>query len=432
MKTDRFLLEELQKIHAVLKQNLSEAQNELDSSLHFKYEDLNLLELLNHINCEKIFYFKSKYTDFTYLGLGHSQTIKARDLDSFLERHPQHFLVAPFLFEQDPLESVFILPEWIFVSQSTKTDLIINKSYEYKNFSSPNLFFSPQFDLNLYDPFIPPWQSYEEFPEHDEWIKIIAACDTLFEKDQLEKIVLSRKKIFDYDSPIDPIAFFKAVMKHNNQALGSYSIFHQISFGEAFISLTPEKLFSLKDNLFESIALAASAPRGIDEAEDRRFEELLVSSEKLIREHNLVTEEIVRKITPLSESLTLGPLQTMKLPYIQHRSIQMSAKLHSPISALDLVTLLHPTPAVGGLPWDQARMKIAELEPYERGYYAAPIGVVNYHLTELAVGIRSAFIEQSRLTLFGGAGIVKGSTADEEWNETGVKMNPFLKVVNHE
>jgi len=41
-------------------------------------------------------------------------------------------------------------------------------------------------------------------------------------------------------------------------------------------------------------------------------------------------------------------------------------------------------------------------------------------------------IQSDKITLFGGAGIVKGSVAEEEWIETGTKMNPFLKVVNNE
>ena len=178
--------------------------------------------------------------------------------------------------------------------------------------------------------------------------------------------------------------------------------------------------------------MAASAPRGKTPEEDQAFEKLLVSSDKLTREHNLVTEEILKKIKPLSNSIEVAALQTMKLPYIQHRSVPIKAVLKEKYNPLDLVTLLHPTPAVGGLPWDKAKIKIGELEPYKREYYAAPIGVISSQYSELAVGIRCALIEGATLTLYGGAGIVKGSVAEEEWNETGVKMNPFLKVVNNE
>jgi menaquinone-specific isochorismate synthase len=429
MKTDRFLNEELQNIHGQLKKHLVDKN---EDSPFFIFDEINLNELINHISCEKIFFFKSKYENFTYLGLGHSQTIKAQDLAEYITQNPSHILVASFLFEEDPNASEFILPEWIFVTKNGTTELSIHQSLEYKNFSSPNLFFNLNFDLNLYDPIMPLWKSYEEFTEHDQWAAMIKKCDLLFLAQELEKVVLSRKKIFDYNDPIEPIVFFNAVMAKNNNANSSYAIFYQMAFDKAFISLTPEKLFSLADNNFESIALAASAPRGATPEEDQAFEKLLNSSDKLTREHNLVTTEILRKIKPLASSVTVSELQTMKLAYIQHRSVPITAQLLSNIMPLDLVHLLHPTPAVGGLPWDKARVKIRELEPYARKSYAAPIGVISKHYSELAVGIRAALVEGARISIFGGAGIVDGSIAEEEWTETGIKMNPFLKVVNHE
>ncbi|MDO9181065.1 MAG: isochorismate synthase [Bacteriovorax sp.] len=433
MKTDQFLLEELQHISKKIKGHSKELLNkDTAHTLTFQYEEIDFTELLNHVLCEKIFFFKSKYKNLSFLGLGQSQIIKASELSEYLVANPQNFLIATFLFEQDPNAAEFSLPEWSFLTQNGKTQLNIYPSFEYKNISLPNLFFNQNFDLELYDPTLAPWTTYNELPEHDQWEKMIAKCDELFDQKKIQKIVLSRKKIFEYDDPISPIAFFKAILSANNNANSSYAIFNQINFEKAFISLTPEKLFSLENQHFESIALAASAPRGKTIAEDESFEQLLNSSDKLAREHSLVTEEIIKKITPMAVSLTVFELQTMKLPYIQHRSIPIHALMHPNITALELTKTLHPTPAVGGMPTALACKKFLELEPYARQSYAAPIGVVSLKYSELAVGIRSALIENNKLTIFGGAGIVKGSFAEDEWIETGIKMNPFLKVINHE
>ena len=427
MNTDRFLIEELQKINSELKKHLIEKNGE---PLFFDFDEIDLVELLNHVNCEKIFYFKSKYGSFSFLGLGQSHEIKASELEKYVLDNPQHFLIAAFMFEENPMNASFILPEWIFVNEEGKTKLSIHPSNAYQTYSSPNLFFNNNFDLFNYDPEINSWKSYEELPEHDQWEKIIKKANHLFETHELEKIVLSRKKIFEYVEPIGTIAFFKAVFNQNNFAQSTYAIFYQTDFDKAFISLTPEKLFSIRHNQFESISLAASAPRGLTPEEDQLYETQLNTSDKLTREHNFVTKEILKKITPLSKSISTSNLEVMKLTYIQHRSIPIRAVLQPNTSALELVCALHPTPAVGGLPWEKAKIQIAALEPYSRDAYAAPIGVISGNYTELAVGIRSALIEGSKLTLFGGAGIVKGSIAEEEWIETGIKMNPFLKVVN--
>ncbi len=430
MKTDQFLHIELPLIHTELRNHFNIDNSRIDH-FTFDYDFIDLLELLNHICCEKIFYFKSKYKDFSFLGLGVSQTINGSDLNQYLTHHPDSYLTTSFSFEENPMTAEFTLPEWTFITQNGKTKLHVQKSFEYKNFSAPNLFFNLNFDLNHYDPFIPPWTSYEELPEHDQWTSMIDECNSALECGELLKIVMSRKKIFEYSEPIEPIAFFKSLIDKNSKN-NSYQIFSQTFFGSAFLSITPEQLFSIQDNIFESISLAGSAARGKTPEDDQILEDYLKTSDKLIREHKVVTDEITKLLTPLSQKLMVYPLEIMKLPYIQHRAAHINALLKEHIKPLELIHLLHPTPAVGGLPWSIAKNKIAELEPYKRGSYAAPIGVISARYSELAVGIRSAIIEREKLTIFGGAGIVKGSTPEEEWVETGVKMNPFLQVVNHE
>ena len=432
MKTNQFLASELKNIHSQIKKTLN-------SSLELSFSEIDLLDLINHVNCEEIFYFKSKYNAFTLLGLGRSKTIKAQKLNDYILNHPHVFLTAALLFEESPDKAEYYLPEWTFINSPKRKDeseietkLFINKNEIDQTFSLPNVFFHQDFDLYLYDPFIPPWTSFEELPEHDQWEKMIAQCDELFSSQTLNKIALSRKKIFQYEEPISPIAFFNQVMKKNNNAIDTYSFFHQETFDRAFISMSPEKLFSINECTFETIALAASAPRGKNEFEDQEFEKLLKNSDKLIREQQIVIDEIIKRIEPVASHIQVSELQTMKLPYIQHRATPISATVLKNTDPINFIQQLHPTPAVGGFPRIESEKQIQKIEPYSRGYYAAPFGVLNAHYSELAVGIRCAFIEGNLLTIIGGAGIVEGSIAEEEWIETGTKMNPYLRVINNE
>ena len=432
MKTDQFLSLELKTIYGELKKTMN-------SSLEFSYSEIDLPGLINHVNCEEIFYFKSKYHEFSLLGLGQAKTIKAQDLNHFLTAHPHFYLTAALLFEESPNQAEYHLPEWTFINAPKKKDeseiqtkLTIHKKETDNSFTLPNLLFHQDFDLYLYDPFIPPWTSFEELPEHDQWEHIIDQCHDLFSSKTLNKIALSRKKLFTYEEPLSPIAFFNQVMKKNNNGKETYSFFHQETFDRAFISMSPEKLFSIFDDKFETIALAASAPRGKNESEDQEFENQLKNSDKLIREQQIVIDEIVTRIKPIVSHILVSELQTMKLPYIQHRATPISASVTKNTDPITFIQLLHPTPAVGGFPRAEAEKQIQKLEPYTRDYYAAPFGVLNAHYSELAVGIRCAVIKGNILTIIGGAGIVEGSVADEEWIETGTKMNPYLRVISNE
>ena len=176
--------------------------------------------------------------------------------------------------------------------------------------------------------------------------------------------------------------------------------------------------------------MAGSTPRGKDSKEDDRLENELIHSDKLIREHDFVTKSITECLTPLIENLKVDPLITMKLPYIQHRQAKISGLLKESTTIEELIELLHPTPAVGGIPHKKSQEKILEIENAKRLQYAAPIGIISKDLSEIVVGIRSAVIQDKSITIYGGAGIIEGSTAEEEWDETGAKMQPFIKVIN--
>ena len=90
---------------------------------------------------------------------------------------------------------------------------------------------------------------------------------------------------------------------------------------------------------------------------------------------------------------------------------------------------LHPTPAVGGCPTDTAVQRIRDWEGFDRGWYAAPFGVIGRDVVELAVAIRSACVKEKRLSLFSGAGIVSGSTPDQEWDEIENKIVDFIRIL---
>ena len=94
----------------------------------------------------------------------------------------------------------------------------------------------------------------------------------------------------------------------------------------------------------------------------------------------------------------------------------------------EIIHKLHPTPAVGGYPKKQALEAIEEIEPFERGWYAAPVGWVGYDRAEFAVAIRSSLIVKNKVALFAGAGIVSGSQPEAEWEELENKIRNFRQI----
>jgi menaquinone-specific isochorismate synthase len=97
-------------------------------------------------------------------------------------------------------------------------------------------------------------------------------------------------------------------------------------------------------------------------------------------------------------------------------------------SVLELVAALHPTPAVGGVPRDDALALIAALEPGPRGSWAGPLGWIDAAGDgDWVVGLRSATLSGATATVWAGAGIVAASDPEAEQAEVAVKLAPVLE-----
>ena len=100
---------------------------------------------------------------------------------------------------------------------------------------------------------------------------------------------------------------------------------------------------------------------------------------------------------------------------------------------------LHPTPAVCGRPQADAYEFLQRHEPFDRGFYAGPFGVLSSSSAEFVVGIRSALVTPPEATpaaaptrrvyLYAGVGVVHGSDADAEWRELNLKIGQFRRVL---
>jgi menaquinone-specific isochorismate synthase len=196
---------------------------------------------------------------------------------------------------------------------------------------------------------------------------------------------------------------------------------------QSFFGATPERLVSVRGRTVETGALAGTTGRGETPAEDEWLARELMESEKNVHEHDLVAETIGHQLDPFAASVATGERRVRRLATVQHLWTPITAELDRDYHVLDLVEALHPTPAVGGLPPDEALSTIRETEPFDRGWYAAPVGWIDAAgYGTFAVALRSAVAAERRVTLFAGVGIVADSDPDREWDEVQLKYRPIL------
>ncbi|MFA6960206.1 MAG: isochorismate synthase [Opitutaceae bacterium] len=244
----------------------------------------------------------------------------------------------------------------------------------------------------------------------------------------VKKIVLARAQDMHADAPLHPLRLLNGLRERFPEC---YSFSVANGRGQSFIGASPERLVRVSKGMLETEALAGSSRRGIGASEDAALGAGLLGSEKDLREHRHVLDSIVRRLEPLGITPQFPAEPVLrKLANVQHLHTPVTAALPTGIHLLDALACLHPTPAVGGTPRDEAVARIRGLEGFPRGLYAGAIGWMNARGGgEFLVGIRSALVEGNTARVYAGAGIVAGSDPEREYVETELKFRAMREAL---
>jgi len=268
-------------------------------------------------------------------------------------------------------------------------------------------------------------------PDKEVWNVMVRAALESFDSSDLEKLVLARQTLFEFSSPLNALQLLQKLKTATPDCYHyCFQFGDTVSNSVAFIGASPERLYERFGQNIRSEAVAGTRPRGRSSEADEVIGRELLSSEKERREHQYVVRSVKEALEQLGCSVSSDDkVFLLKLARLQHLITQFEGELSEGITDADILATMHPTPAVGGYPTDLAIDKIAALEPFDRGWYAGPVGWVGRSAAEFAVGIRSGLVDRNKLLLYAGAGIVKGSNLESEWNEIENKLNSFTKVL---
>lgn len=197
------------------------------------------------------------------------------------------------------------------------------------------------------------------------------------------------------------------------------------------VGATPELLARVDGAHVETVALAGTAARGRDPAEDEALGAALLASAKDRREHALVADAVRAALAARCATVEAPPAPSLRrLPRVQHLETRFTGTLRPAGGLLDLAAGLHPTPAVAGAPRGAALAWLRRHEPLARGWYAGAVGWLDAQGDgALAVAIRSALLQGDRAFTFAGAGVVAGSDPAAEWDETALKLETLGRAL---
>jgi isochorismate synthase len=255
---------------------------------------------------------------------------------------------------------------------------------------------------------------------------------------ELKKIVLSRKE--EIDSQTDAFVLFERLREKYPMAF-VYLWFHP-KVG-MWAGASPETLVEAKGNQITTMSLAGT----------RKFQENIPVSwdQKEIEEQQIVTDYIANRLEKITSHLSVSETKNQRAGSLLHLCSLIKGRMNSTVNIGDVITNLHPTPAISGFPTEAAKSFILKEEQYDRAFYTGYLGELNIQEetsrnrnrknqensayrtvrthSDLYVNLRCMQLTDDKRILYIGGGITKDSNAISEWEETCAKSQIMKRVL---
>lgn len=264
----------------------------------------------------------------------------------------------------------------------------------------------------------------EHIPDKQAWKSMIIRALQAIDQGHLDKVVLARKSNLKLNQALKPIEIIKESQKVNHNC---YQFMLALSEHKGFIGATPERLFYRDEKSLQTEALAGTVSAGKTFAEKEQLADWLLNDEKNQHENMLVVNDICQRLDGKLKWISVVESEVLSLRKVQHLCRKIKGELYE-IDDANCLAWLQPTAAVAGFPREKALQFIKENEPFERQWYAGSMGYLSEKQSEFIVTLRSAFINGDTISLYAGAGIVKGSDPEHEWFEIETKADVLKSV----
>lgn len=248
----------------------------------------------------------------------------------------------------------------------------------------------------------------------DSYAKAFRSYHDAVASGRFHKLVLARKRRMATACDT-PLAQFEAACRRYPRMM--IMLFSTPQSGTWLIS-SPEVLLESNREGLHTIALAGTMPYAEGYAE---------WNEKNKAEQHIVEQYIADTIAPLAHSIVKDGPYTMRAGNLQHLRSDFRFQMNGGVG--QLIARLHPTPAVCGLPKQEAQRFIIENEGMERRYYSGFAGPVTKDSMHLFVSLRCAELFSDHAVLYAGGGIMPDSQCESEWKETESKMQTIGHVL---
>ena len=320
------------------------------------------------------------------------------------------------------LESMTFSPNDDSIYGGFRFDGLGEISEEWKIFGK-HYFFRPEIEMKFQSPgFVPPptskqiksgpiWDEVNQ--EHFTYTSSVQKSLKEIRVKRLEKVVISARVTGSFDWHSDE--FLGRAAGFSNH----YVFCFQPDSQHAFFGVSPESLFCREGSLLQTEALAGTR--------------LSLSASRFGRkeseEQNVVERSLAAAVDELCVEFKVEPIAPVLSGKLMHLRSMIRGKIKPECSDFDILSALHPTPAVAGYPRKESMAFIRRREEFDRGFFAGGVGFFGEVLSEMCVPIRSALWVKGKIYQYAGAGIVEGSDPESEWQEICAKFQALRQYL---
>lgn len=267
--------------------------------------------------------------------------------------------------------------------------------------------------------------TYQPAPE--EYAHHVALAVEILRRKEIDKVVLSRAVLGTVPEAFDAAAIAQR-LRQREPICTLYSL--PTDDGRRFIGASPELLVRRLGETISCHPLAGTITLPANVATED-YETWLLGSTKNLHEHEIVVDEIVSNLSRVYEDITADPQPSIvALRTVAHLGTWITARWNGATpapDALEVLRMLHPTAAVGGIPRQSAYELLRRLEEHDRGNFAGPLGWIDEHGDgEWWIGLRGVLLREHQFEAWAGAGIVSESDPIAEREETRDKLAVVL------
>ncbi len=241
------------------------------------------------------------------------------------------------------------------------------------------------------------------------------------------QVVLSQ--CFSGDADVDPLDIYRSLRTINP----SPYMFYLCMDTTVVVGASPEVLVRKDGNRVDVRPIAGTRRRGASLQEDNDLEHELLADPKEVAEHIMLVD-LGRN--DLGRICRIGTVEVDAFKHIERYSHVMhivsnvSGELRPEINAFDTLRATFPAGTLSGAPKIRAMEIIDELEPQRRGIYGGAVGYFSYTGNmDMAIAIRTLLIQDGKIFLQAGAGIVADSDPSAEYEETINKAQGVMQAI---